>query len=378
MAEPIRIAQVIGNAANGGVESVINNYYKFIDKNKFQFDFYVDSVSGIIRKEKIEALGGRVFITPRYQDSMIAFQKYLFEQFKKEKYLIVHSNMNALSYFVLKIAKKADVPIRIAHSHSTANKKELIKTAIKDVLRLKSKTYATDYFACSEVAGRWLFGNKAFDKGQVKIINNGIEIEEFKFSQEKRITARKEVGIPEDAFVIGNIGRFVKQKNQAFLIDVFKGVLEKRDNAYLLFVGEGPLEQSLINKAKELKVDNRVIFAGTHKHPARFYDAMDVFALPSLYEGLGMVGVEAQANGIRCIFSDNVPNEVDCSNTSLFISIVSAEPWVNCILEQPNESFNERSEEYKKIIGGKFDISLETLRLQSFYDGLLKISFGDI
>lgn len=310
MDKSIRIAQVIGNAANGGVESVISNYYENIDRNKFQFDFFVDGDSGIIRRDKIEGLGGRIFIIPNYKKNLFAFEKRLLNKFKEEKYLIVHSNMNTLSYFVLKQAKKANVPIRIAHSHSTSNKNEIVRSAIKNLLKFKSKTYATDYLACSELSGRWLFGNKTFFDGKVTILNNSVDINEFKHSPTRREIVRKELNIYRDAFVIGNVGRFVSQKNQKFLLEILYHMLTIKPNTYLLLVGEGPLEESLRKETKKLNIDSHVIFAGVHKHTARFYDAMDIFLLPSLYEGLPVSGVEAQVNGLTCFFSDKITDEV--------------------------------------------------------------------
>ena len=171
----IRVAQIIGKAINGGTEAFAMNYYTHIDRSKVQFDFFVESTSKIIDRELIESLGGRVVIIPSYKNPF-NYIKILTKLFKDGNYDIVHSNMNALSVFTLRAAKKAGVPIRIAHSHSTSNKKEWKKTIIKNLLKPLSKIYATHYFACSELAGRWLFGNKTFDKGQVKVINNAIEL----------------------------------------------------------------------------------------------------------------------------------------------------------------------------------------------------------
>ena len=178
--QPIIVAQVMGKWLGNGVESVIMNYYRHLDHSKVQFDFICDEDSTRIPYDEIKKLGGRVFLVPKYQN-LPKYLKALEKLFKENQYRIVHANLSTLSVFPLYVAKKVGVPIRIAHSHSTSNPKEWKRNLIKNILRPFSKRYATDYFACSEVAGRYLFGNKAFDRGKVKIIHNAIDIDKFKF-----------------------------------------------------------------------------------------------------------------------------------------------------------------------------------------------------
>ena len=182
MNKTIRIAQVIGKWLGGGVEAVVMNYYRHIDRNKIQFDFICDSDSTNIPYEEIEKLGGKVILVPPYQ-KVFAYHKELKKIFKENNYKIVHSHINTLSVFPLYAAKCAGVPIRIAHSHSTTNKKEWKKNFIKQILRPFSKIFATHYFACSEYAGRWLFGNKEYDKGKVFLLNNAIDVNRFKYDE---------------------------------------------------------------------------------------------------------------------------------------------------------------------------------------------------
>ena len=219
--KPIIVAQIMGKWVGGGVESVIMNYYRHLDHSKVQFDFICDEDSTRIPYDEIKKLGGRVFLVPKYQN-LPKYLKALEKLFKENQYRIVHSNINTLSVFPLYAAKKAGVPIRISHSHSTSNPKEWKRNLIKNILRPFSKRYATDYFACSELAGRYLFGNKAFDQGEVKIIHNAIDIDKFKFDEVARKKLRKELGIKDSTVVIGHVGRFVQTKNHTFLVDVFK------------------------------------------------------------------------------------------------------------------------------------------------------------
>ena len=306
--KPIIVAQIMGKWIGGGVESVIMNYYRHLDHNKVQFDFICDEDSTRIPYNEIKKLGGRVFLVPKYQN-LPKYLKALEKLFKENQYRIVHSNINTLSVFPLYAAKKAGVPIRISHSHSTSNPKEWKRNLIKNILRPFSKLYATDYFACSELAGRYLFGNKAFDQGEVKIIHNAIDIDKFKFDEVARKKLRKELGIKDNTVVIGHVGRFVQQKNHTFLVDVFKEYHKKNPDSKLLLVGSGPLEDKIKKKVEKLGLKDSVLFLGQRDDINKLYSAMDVFCLPSLYEGLPVVGVEAQAAGLPCVFSDKITND---------------------------------------------------------------------
>ena len=242
--QPLIVAHIIGKWVGGGVESVVMNYFRHIDKSKIQFHFICDNDSTSIPYEEIEKLGGKVILIPPYQ-KIFKYHKELKKVLKAGNYKIVHSHINALSVFSLWAAKCAGVPVRIAHSHSTSNKKEWKKTLIKNLLKPFSKVFATDYFACSELAGRWLFGKKVFNAGKVTIINNAIDLDKFKYNEKIRKSKRKELGINDDTLVIGHIGRFVKQKNHDFLIDIFNEVYKKNNKAILLLIGQGPLKEAI-------------------------------------------------------------------------------------------------------------------------------------
>ena len=318
--KPIIVAQVMGKWVGGGVESVIMNYYRHLDHSKVQFDFICDEDSTRIPYDEIKKLGGRVFLVPKYQN-LPKYLKALEKLFKENQYRIVHSNINTLSVFSLYAAKKAGVPIRISHSHSTSNPKEWKRNLIKNILRPFSKRYATDYFACSELAGRYLFGNKAFDQGEVKIIHNAIDVDKFKFDEVARKKLRKEFGIKDSTIVIGHVGRFVQQKNHTFLVDVFKEYHKKNPDSKLLLVGSGPLEDEIKKKVERLSLKDSVLFLGQRDDINKLYSVMDVFCLPSLYEGLGIVGVEAQTTGLPCVFSDEIPDDIKIIDSIKFIKL---------------------------------------------------------
>lgn len=369
MTEPIRVAHVIGNWLGGGVESVVMNYYRNIDRNKVQFDFLCSESSTDIPYEEIEKLGGRVFIVPNYT-KVVKYQKNYKKIFKENNYKIVHSHISTMSIFPLRAAKKAGVPIRIAHSHSTTNKKEKKKNLLKQVLRPFSRVYATDYMCCSELAGRWLFGDKEYDKGNVYLLNNAIDLDKFKFDEKVRKTKRKELGIGDDTFVIGHIGRFVEQKNHRFLIDIFNEIHKKNSNSLLLLVGQGPLKKEIENKVKELKLNDSVRFLGQRNDVNELYQAFDVFLLPSLYEGLPVVGVEAQATGLLCELSNDMTKETKVLDTTRFISLnTSAEEWATIILD--DYSRFKRHDTTYEITKKNFNIKNETSKLENEYSELL-------
>jgi len=367
--KPIIVAQIMGKWVGGGVESVIMNYYRHLDHSKVQIDFICDEDSTRIPYDEIKKLGGRVFLVPKYQN-LPKYLKALEKLFKENQYRIVHSNINTLSVFPLYAAKKAGVPIRISHSHSTSNPKEWKRNLIKNILRPFSKRYATDYFACSELAGRYLFGNKAFDQGKVKIIHNAIDIEKFKFDEVARKKLRKGFGIKDSTIVIGHVGRFVQQKNHTFLVDVFNEYYKKNPDSKLLLVGSGPLEDEIKKKVERLGLKDSVLFLGQRDDINKLYSVMDVFCLPSLYEGLPVVGVEAQAAGLPTIFSNRISKEVIVSSYAKIVSIQDTGFYVENINKATRSIKKQRS--YATVFE-YMDINNEASTLEKIYCRPIKV-----
>ena len=363
--EPIRVASVIGRYIGGGVEAVTINYYRNIDKNKVQLDFICDEDSTNIPYEEIEKMGGKVIIIPSYSKPF-KYHKALKRVLKEGNYKIIHSNINTLSVFSLFAAKCAGVPVRIAHSHSTTNKKEKKKNLMKQILRPFSKVFATDYMCCSELAGRWLFGNKEYDKGNVYLLNNAIDLDKFKYNESLRKKKRKELGIKDDTLVIGHIGRFVAQKNHDFLIDIFNEIHKNNNNSILLLAGQGPLMEDIKNKVKELNLDDNVKFLGQRNDANELYQAFDVFLLPSLYEGLPVVGVEAQASGLLCYLSDDMTKETKVLDITKFMSLNNTpEEWANNILDDVKKY--KRIDTSKEMTAKNFNIKEEAKKLEEYY-----------
>lgn len=359
MKEPIRVAHIMGKMAAGGVESAVMNYYRNIDRQKVQFDFIIDEDSTIVPYEEIESLGGNVYKVPPYQKPF-AYHKALVKLFSEKKYCIVHSHINTLSVFPLFAAKRAAVPVRIAHSHSTAGKGEFKRNVIKYLLRPFSKIFPTHFCACSEYAGQWLFGKKK----NIVIVKNAIDISKFTFNPQTRQTTREKLGI-ENNFVVGHVGRFMKQKNHSFLLDIFQKIHIKNPASVLLLIGEGELEQEIKNKVERLKLTDFVRFMGVRDDVYNLLQAMDIFLFPSLYEGLGSVAIEAQAVGLSVIASDKVPNEAKISERLVNIPLnLPAEEWAEKILSLP---LNPRESPTKQIIASGYEIKVAAVELFNMY-----------
>jgi glycosyltransferase involved in cell wall biosynthesis len=365
MTEPIRVAQMMTDMNYGGVEMVVMNYYRHIDRTKVQFDFFALEGSAVPQREEIERLGGRVYIVPKYTH-LSAYEKEIIRLFKQNQYKIVHSHMNTLSVFSLWGAKKAGIPNRIAHNHSTAGKGETKKNIIKYALRPFAKIYPTKLCACSQYAGEWLYGKNT----EFQVFNNAIDLSRYSYDPQKAATVRKELGL-EDKLVVGHIGRFCYQKNHDFLIDIFNEIHKQRQEAVLLLIGEGELEQDIRNKVKELGLEDSVRFMGKQKDTSEFYQAMDCFVLPSRYEGLGVVAIEAQACSVPVICSTAVPKDAKITSSVKFIGLdESSSNWADCVLDviKTQVKRNEREEVRK----AGYDIEVEAQKLTDFYEELLK------
>ena len=340
------------------------NYYRNIDKTKIQFDFICDNDSTDIPYEEIESMGGRVFLIPPYQ-KVFDYQKELRKLLKENQYKIIHSHINTLSVFPLYAAKKVGVPIRIAHSHSTTNKQEWKKNLLKQILRPFSKLFANTYFACTKYAGDWLFGTKT----NTYILNNAIDLDKYKYNEEIRKKIREELHIKEDALVVGHIGRFVAQKNHNFLIDLFNEYQKHNNDSLLLLVGQGPLKEEIESKVKNLNIENKVLFLGQRSDANKLYQAFDIFLLPSIYEGLGMVLIEAQTSDLPCIASTEVPIIAKVTNNLEFIDLNNKEDWLNKLKEI---SINNRKDKTKEVKQHGYDIKEECKKLEQKYLDLIK------
>lgn len=368
MNKTIRVLQIIGIVAGGGVESVIMNYYEHIDRTKVQFDFVIHNDNRIDITQKVKAMGGKVYKVTPYYKNPIAFMYDIYKIIKNYHYRVVHSNMNTLSTFSLFAAWIAGVPIRILHNHSTSSPGETKRNIMKCILRPFARLFANHYLACSYFAGEWMYGKEMMDRGEVTIINNAIDLKKYAFNPPKREILRKKLGLT-DEFVIGHVGRFMFQKNHEFLIDIFAEVHKKCPHMVLLLVGDGPLRPAMEGKVRKLGLTENVKFLGLRNDVQDLYNVMDFFILPSRYEGLGMVGVEAQANGLEILASTEVPEEMKFTNLVKFVSLkYNASIWSDNVIKIYNSQNKIRNDQDVFISNNlKFDIVTQAELLVNYY-----------
>lgn len=372
--KPIRVAQVVGKMGSGGVESVVMNYYRHIDRNKVQFDFVVNDGSTQVPREEIEALGGRVFSVPRYKN-LPAYLKAMELLLRRIQPDIVHSHINALSVFPLRAAKRAGVQVRIAHSHSTSNPREHVRNLVKDILRPFSRVYPTAYAACSKYAASWLFGTGMGREGHVYIMRNALELPRFVHNPAVRAAKRAELGVEDFQLVVGQVGRMCSQKNQMFTLEAFSAVLSECPDAVLLFIGEGDDLAQIQAHANDLGISDHVRFLGVRDDVADFYQAFDVLAFPSLYEGLGMAAVEAQTADLPVVMSTEVPDEAILLKDLITVLPLDAgaQAWGRALIEaadrKPASTRVNRAEE---ISAAGYEIQASADQLADWYETLVR------
>ena len=372
MHEPIRVAQVMGKMKGGGVEAVVMNYFRNIDHRRVQFDFLVDEDSTFVPRDEIEALGGRVFIVPPYQQ----LSRYFFELtelFNREHWSIVQSHITALSVFPLCAAARAKVPIRIAHGHNTTGSGEPVKNAIKSVLRTQANRYPTHRVACSHRVGRWLFGKSA----PYTIVHNAINLERFSFDAEVRAQMRADLGLTANTFAVGHVSRFAYEKNHCFLIDAFADLVRMHPDSVLLLAFAGEQRARVESHAAELEVEDKVRFLGLRTDANLLYQAFDVFVLPSLREGLGLVGIEAQRAGLPCLLSDTITGEVDVTRTCEFLPIDDPQVWSDALLRVAEAAEHNRSLLGMDECFADYDITKAAPKLTAYYEQLVAEAFGN-
>lgn len=357
--EPIRVAIIAAQFVTGGIKSYIMNYYKNIDRTKVQLDFIVNNTSDKSSYQEIYNLGGRVYeVTPAIKNpikNMIDTYKIL----KKYDYKIVHGLTNALNIFPMCAAWLAHTPVRISENLSTAHPSEKKKTLVKNLLRPFSTWFPTKLVANSKLAGKWLFRDK-----ECLIFRNGINLDKYKYNKELRNNTRRELNLT-DEFVIGHIGRFAFQKNHDFLIDVFEELHKVNSKSKLLLVGYGELKETIYKKINRLGLKDSVIDCGATEDIAKLYNAMDCFVLPSFYEGLPMVGIEAQATGLPCVFSSEITRETKVNNSVSFIDL-SAD--IHVWAEQIMSFRGIRDVDQNEFERAGYDIRIEAQKLLHLYE----------
>jgi glycosyltransferase involved in cell wall biosynthesis len=373
MSESIRVLQVFAQMNRGGAETMIMNLYRNIDRSKVQFDFIVHTEEKCAFDDEIVQLGGKIYRVPKYSGKNHFHYRNGWVQFfnSHPEYKIIHGHVRSTASIYLTIAKKYSLTT-IAHSHSTSSGNGLT-AIIKNLLQFKIK-YVADYlFACSKPAGIWLFGESACKKDNFYIIKNAIDTKVFHYDVEIRSEKRSELGI-NNKFVIGHIGRFDAPKNHSFLIDIFKEIHNINSNALLLLVGDGDLRPLIETKITDLGLSDSVILTGVRSDVSDLLNAMDLFLFPSLYEGLGIVTIEAQATELYCVVSDTIPKEVYVTNLIESISLnEDAKVWAKEVVSIHTDKY-ERINDVISIKRSGYDILETSNWIENFY---LQVTLND-
>ena len=378
MAEMIRVLHVLGGVGPGGAESRIMDLYRQMDREKIQFDFLVHS--GAIKHagddpklrkpefydEEIQRLGGRIYVLPKFRVyNYFSYKKAIRRFFREHReFRIVQGHMTSTAGIYLPIARKYGVPVTIAHSRNAGVEKGLKGIATR-FFRRNLAGKADVLLACSALAGEDVFGSRAMQEGRVKIVHNAIDVKKFLFDPKQRDALRAELGI-EDRLVLGHVGRFNYQKNHPFLIDIFAQVSKKRQDAVLVLVGEGPDRERMEEKCRELGLADRVFFVGNQREPWKYYQAFDAFVLPSFFEGLPGVLVEAQSAGLKCFVSDTITKEAQATELVYYLSLQQpASEWAQQIVEQAGY---ERKNMYETMQKAGFDVTVQARAYENFYE----------
>ena len=366
-ADKIRVLQVIGAMNCGGAETLLINLHRSIDRSRIQFDYVVHTNEKAFYDKEIKELGGRIYHCPKFNGiNIIEYIKWWNGFFKKHpEYKIVHGHIGSSAAIYLTISRLHGA-YTIAHSHSTASSKRSISTFLWKTVSYPTRFVANYYMACSYEAGYARFGERVVTSKSFKVLKNAIDCNRFRFNSEIREKMRKELHI-EDNYVVGHVGRFVDAKNHSFLIDIFLELKRKNPSAKLLLLGEGPLVDTIREKCKTWNLEKDVLFMGVQKNIEDFYMSMDVFCLPSKYEGLPLATVEAQVSGLKVIVSDVVPTIADI-HAGLFNRLNLSLPprqWAKKLLDSKSEP--REKDTINEAITAGFDIKVEARKIEEFY-----------
>lgn len=360
-----RIAIIAGVLHSGGKRNLIMEYYRHIDRSQIQFDFICDSDSNGIPEEEIKALGGRVFKVAPYKQ-IFAHMRDTYKVLKENNYKIMHAFDNTLNIFPMFLGWIAGVKVRISESISKGDKNEK-KTLVKLALRPFSHWFANYYMANSIDCGIWQFGKKTYDQGNISIFKTVINADANAFDSSLREKTRKTFGW-ENNIVYGFIGRYVDQKNPLFLIDIFNEIAKKQVNAKLVMIGFGELEAAMHEKIQQYGLQDKVEDLGRRDDIKQFYNAFDAFLLPSLYEGMPVVGIEAQCAGLPIFFSKNITEETTASKLAHYIALdEKTEAWADQIIKIVNENMSQRRGYAEEVKKNGFDSHSEAVRMMKFY-----------
>ena len=359
----IRILHVLGGLERGGAESMVMNLYRAVDRTQVQFDFIIHTEKHQAYYDEIISLGGKIYSFPSFTGTNVLTLRKIWKDFFIEhpEYKILHSHVRSYASLYLPIAHKAGLKT-IIHSHSTSNGKGLA-SIVKYIMQYPLRFQADHFFACSKEAGAWLFGEKVVNSGKFHILQNAIDAEKYRFNREIRVKYRKEIGLGDKKTFI-HVGRFHPAKNHSFLLNLFAEIHKKNNNTVLLLAGDGELRSSIEQQIATLGIQESVILLGSRNDVPNLLQASDCFLFPSIWEGFGMVAVEAQAAGVPCICSTGIPKSVAVvPNLCHFVSTDSMQKWIDFAISA-KPLLADTSEHMRK---NGFDIKTTAGKLSEFY-----------
>lgn len=377
MTKKIKVLHIMNGANLGGISTVVLNLYQQMDRELFQFDLALYNEVIGVNGEKLRQLGSNIFVLPLKSRSAIKYTYKLYRIIKKEEYDVVHVHQNYTSFFPIIISTMCGIKKRIAHAHTTQDISSRKLGFFKVVFsRLITPIFATNLIACTYDAGKMVFGEKALKSNKFSVIYNGIDLNSYKFDMRIRNEVRRELNL-EDKFIIGNVGNLDKVKNHEYLLTIVSELIKTNKNWHLLIIGSGKLLNSLKEKALNLGVSNYVSFLGQRKDVNRLLQAMDVFAIPSLFEGFSIAGLEALTSGLPTILSDKIPNDLDSFTNSYYLPLNNDHLlWVEKLTDIMNLSY-DREIGYEEARKNGYEINDKAKELGDiYYENLSLFSKG--
>lgn len=365
--EKIQIAEFVTRLEFGGVEAMILNYINhFSDKDQFEFHIVTQDINNEECINLFRDNGFTVHIVTHKRKSILKNVIEINSLFKEQKFDVVHCHMTLMNFYIMFLSCLHGVPIRISHSHNAFVTKNPIKKILWGVLKSLNKALSNIWVACGIDAGVFLFGEKAVNSSRVTILKNAIDIKKYAFCLSKREEIRNRYGIDEDCFCVGHVGRFTEQKNHLFLVDVFEEILKDKPKSKLMLIGIGEKEDVIKEVVREKGLSNAVVFVGSVTNAYDYYQAMDVFLLPSLFEGLPLVLIEAQTSDLPCVVASTVDKRSRIKDNFAFLSLHDNKcKWAKTAISYCN--YKRTTAGLKTIAISGYSIENEARKLQSLY-----------
>lgn len=344
-----RLLCILSGMNAGGAETFLMKIYRRIDSTKYQMNFCINVSEKCFYEDEILSLGGKIYRIPAKSASLRDFEKQLYNVVNANGYkYALRVSSNALGFMDLKIAHKAGAEICAVRSSNSSDGGSFKSKIAHRLGRALYGKYVNVKLAPSDLAAVYTFGKKAYESGAVNILHNAIDIDQYGFNADMRCRIRSEFGLSDDTTIIGHVGRFMTQKNHAFLLEVFSEYLKINGKSILMLVGGGELESAIKQKASELGISDKIIFTGVRSDVPALLSAMDVFVFPSLYEGMPNTVIEAQATGLPCLISDTITREADITGLVHYLPLGDAGTWAHLVAGLPQAKRETPIQKFKE------------------------------